>query len=60
MVLEVSAKHNVEQEDGLQKSVTDIYVVDAVSFSDTEETFLKEARKLFHGAVDKPISTCNL
>ena len=45
---EVSAKHNVEQEDGSQKSVTDIYVVDAVSFSDTEETFLKEARKLFH------------
>jgi hypothetical protein len=49
---EVSAKHNVEQEDGSQKSVTDIYVVDAVSFSDTEETFLKEARKLFHGAVE--------
>lgn len=49
---EVSAKHNEEQEDGTNKTITDIYVVDAVSFSDSEDSFLKAARKIFHGPVE--------
>lgn len=52
---EIKVQYNKITEDGLEKSVTEQYVVDAMSFTETEATITKE----FHDAYIKVIKRAN-
>ena len=49
---EVSVSYKKMQEDGTEKKVTEIVVVDAVSFAEAEKRALKEMGSLVRGSVD--------
>lgn len=49
---EVSVSYKKMQEDGTEKKVTEIVVVDAVSFAEAEKRALKEMGSLVRGGVD--------
>lgn len=49
---EVSVSYRKMQEDGTEKKVTEIVVVDAASFADAEKRALKELGSLVRGGID--------
>lgn len=46
---EVSLRYRKISEDGREKSVTEQYVVDSISFSEAEERILKEMEQFIRG-----------
>ena len=46
---ETSIRYEKTMEDGMQKKVTELYVVDALSFGEAEETITKEMSAYISG-----------